>query len=131
GPTGARSIAMANNCNYICKGSKAPDATWLFDKHLLSKDVQPFVAGLGGGRYTANKKIKPTVVFPVEDAAVYEASAALSHPTPLIVKQTDLQTEWTAAWKAMTEATRGVKESLTLLQERAAQLLKDGGGCIC
>jgi multiple sugar transport system substrate-binding protein len=35
GPTGTRPVAMANNCNYLCKGAKSPDATWLFDKDDL------------------------------------------------------------------------------------------------
>jgi ABC-type glycerol-3-phosphate transport system substrate-binding protein len=129
GPSG-RQVAMANNCNYICKASKAPEATWLFEKHLLSKEVQPFIAALGGGRYMASKKVKPTTVFPVEDAVVYEASAALSRPTPLIVKQADLQMEWVNTWNDTTQGKRGVRDALTQLQARAEQLLKDGG-CLC
>jgi ABC-type glycerol-3-phosphate transport system substrate-binding protein len=129
GPAG-RATAMANNCNYICRQSKEPDATWLFYKHLIGQDVQPQIAGLGGGRYTANKKLKPTTLFPFEDKAVYEASAAISRPTPLIVKQADLQKEWADRWKDMVEGKLGVKDALTQLQEKATLWLKDGG-CIC
>ncbi|MGH2353202.1 MAG: ABC transporter substrate-binding protein [Chloroflexota bacterium] len=98
-----RACAMANNCMYLGKDSKAPDAAWAFYKHLISQDVQPQIAQLGGGRYAASKKLKPTTLFAFEDAAVYAASAAISRPTPLIVKQAELQKDWAEAWKGMIE----------------------------
>jgi ABC-type glycerol-3-phosphate transport system substrate-binding protein len=129
GPSG-RADAISNNCLYLGKGSKAPEAAWAFYKHLLSKDVQPQIAQLGGGRYTANKKIKPVTLFPFEDAAVYEGMAAVSRPTPLIVKQTELQKDWADTWKAMVEGQQGVRDGLVKMQDRASMWLKDGG-CIC
>lgn len=128
GPAG-RADAMANNCMYLGAGTKVPDAAWLFYKHLLSKDVQPQIAQLGGGRYAANKKIKPTTLYSWEDSAVYEASAAVNRPTPLIVKQTDLQKDWADTWKNMTDGKVGVHDGLAQMQERATLWLKDG--CIC
>jgi ABC-type glycerol-3-phosphate transport system substrate-binding protein len=128
GPAG-RACAMANNCMYLGKGSKVPDAAWAFYKYLISSDVQPQIAQLGGGRYTANKKLKPTTLFAFEDAAVYQASAAVSRPTPLIVRQADFQKDWADAWKAMTEGTSGVNDSLKQLQDKTALYLKEG--CIC
>ena len=129
GPSG-RADAISNNCLYLGKGSKAPEAAWAFYKHLLSKDVQPQIAQLGGGRYTANKKIKPVTLFPFEDAAVYEGMAAVSRPTPLIVKQTELQKDWADTWKATVEGQQGVRDGLVKMQDRASMWLKDGG-CIC
>ena len=128
GPAG-RACAMANNCFYLGKGTKIPDAAWAFYKHMLSKDVQPQIAQLGGGRYAANKKLKPVTLFGFEDSAVYEASAAVNRPTPLIVKQTEFQKEWADTWTAMINGTKGVKDALTQMQERTAMWLKEG--CIC
>jgi ABC-type glycerol-3-phosphate transport system substrate-binding protein len=127
---GGRAVALTNNASYITKGSKAPDATWQFYKHLIGKDVQPQMVKLGGGRYVASKKIKPATLVAYEDLAIYEASAAISRAMPLIAKQADLQTEWAAAWKDMIEGKRGVQAALTHVQEQAARLLKEGG-CIC
>ena len=128
GPAG-RADAMANNCLYLGKNTKVPDAAWAFYKHLLSKDVQPQIAELGGGRYAANKKFKPVTLFAFEDPAVYEASAAVNRPTPLIVKQADFQKDWADTWTAMTNGSKGVKDALTQMQERTAMWLKEG--CIC
>jgi ABC-type glycerol-3-phosphate transport system substrate-binding protein len=128
GPAG-RADAISNNCLYLGKGTKVPDAAWAFYKHMLSADVQKQVAQLGGGRYTANKKLKPLTVFAFEDAAVYEASAAMNRPTPLIVKQSEFQKDWADAWKDMVEGNKGVKDALTLMQERTTMWLKEG--CIC
>lgn len=129
GPAG-RNIAMANNDSYIARPSKAPEAAWLFYKFLLGKDAQPEMLALGSGRYVANKKVKPTSLRPYEDQAVYDASAAISRPTPLIAKQADLDTEWRTAWADMVAGKRGVRDALTQAQARAAQLILDGG-CIC
>jgi multiple sugar transport system substrate-binding protein len=129
GPSG-RSVGLTNNASYLAKGAKAPEAAWLFYKHLIGKDVQPQMARLGGGRYTASKKLKPTVLYPYEDAAVYEAATAISKPMPLIAKQADLDREWRQAWQDMGEGKKGVREGLLQIQERATQLLKDGG-CLC
>jgi ABC-type glycerol-3-phosphate transport system substrate-binding protein len=128
GPAG-RAVAMANNCLYLGKGSKVPDAAWSFYKHVIGTTSQPQIAQLGGSRYTASKKFKPVTLFPFEDPAVYEASAAINRTTPLIVKQTDFQKDWAAAWADMTTGKTGVKDALTLMQERTAMWLKDG--CIC
>lgn len=128
GPAG-RACAMANNCVYVGKGTKEPDAAWNFYKHLLSKDVQPQVVQLGGGRYTANKKLKPITLFGFEDPAVYAASAEMNRQTPLIVRQADFQKDWADTWKAMIEGTTGVKDALTQMQDKTALYLKDG--CIC
>jgi ABC-type glycerol-3-phosphate transport system substrate-binding protein len=129
GPAG-RAAAMSNNCLYLGKGAKAPDGAWAFYKYLLGKDAQAPVAQLGGGRYAASKAFKPVTLFPFEDAAVYGAMAAVSRPTPLIVKQTELQKDWAEAWKGMTEGQQGVRDALSQMQERATLWLKDGG-CIC
>jgi ABC-type glycerol-3-phosphate transport system substrate-binding protein len=129
GPAG-RAAAMSNNCLYLGKGAKAPDGAWAFYKYLLGKDAQAPVAQLGGGRYAASKAFKPVTLFPFEDAAVYGAMAAVSRPTPLIVKQTELQKDWAEAWKGMSEGQRGVRDALSQMQERATLWLKDGG-CIC
>jgi ABC-type glycerol-3-phosphate transport system substrate-binding protein len=128
GPAG-RLVAMANNCLYLGKGSKVPDAAWAFYKYVIGQDAQPQVAQLGGGRYTASKKFKPLTLFPFEDPAVYAASAAINRPTPLIVRQTEFQKDWADSWKAMTDGTKGVKDALTQMQERTAMWLKEG--CIC
>jgi multiple sugar transport system substrate-binding protein len=128
GPAG-RGVAMANNCMYLGKGSKEPDAAWLFYKYLLSQDVQPQIVQLGGSRYTANKKFKPTTLFAFEDPAVYAASAAINQPTPLIVRQTELNNDWADAWKNMIGGTQGVKDVLSQVHGKAASYLKDG--CIC
>jgi multiple sugar transport system substrate-binding protein len=128
GPAG-RACAMANNCMYVGKGTKVPDAAWNFYKHLLSKDVQPQIAQLGGGRYTANKKLKPITLFGFEDPAVYAASAEMSRATPLIVRQADFQKDWADAWKAMTEGSIGVKDALAQVQDKLTLYLKEG--CIC
>lgn len=128
GPAG-RAVAMANNCLYLGKGSKVPEAAWAFYKHVIGQDSQPQIAQLGGGRYTASKKFKPVTLFPFEDPAVYQASAAVNRPTQLIVKQTEFQMDWAAAWKDMIEGKIGVKDALTQMQERTALWLKDG--CIC
>lgn len=127
---GGRAVAIAQNANGIAKASKAPEATWLFYKHLLSKDVQPQVAMVGGGRYVASKKITPIVVGSYEDAAVYQASAAISRATPLIVKQADMNTDWTDGWKAMTTSARSVRDEAVTLQDQLTLLLKDSG-CVC
>jgi ABC-type glycerol-3-phosphate transport system substrate-binding protein len=129
GPSG-RATAMANNCMYLCKSSKAPEAAWLFYKHLIGKDSQPQIAQLGGGRYTASKKFKPTTLFRFEDPAVYEASAAINRPTPLLVKQAEFQKDWAEAWKDMIEGKRGVRDALGQMQERTTMWLKEGS-CIC
>ena len=129
GPSG-RAVGLTNNASYVAKGAKAPEAAWQFYKWLIGKDVQPQMANLGGGRYTASKRLKPTVLTPYEDLAVYEAAAAVSRPMPLISKQSDLDKEWAAAWKDMTTGQKGVRDGLLQIQERATQLLKDGG-CLC
>jgi multiple sugar transport system substrate-binding protein len=129
GPAG-RTVAMANNDSYIAKPAKAPDAAWLFYKYLLSKDAQPQFLAMGSGRYVASKKVKPTALQPYEDLGVYEATAAISRATPLIMKEADLDKAWSDAWKDMVDGKQGVREALTQMQNRAAQLLKEGG-CIC
>ena len=98
---GGRAVAMANACTYITQGSKAPEAAWLFYKHLLGPHVEPQIALLGGGWYTASKKIKPTTTVQYEDPAVYAASASISLVAPLIVRQPDLDKEWTTGWNDM------------------------------
>jgi ABC-type glycerol-3-phosphate transport system substrate-binding protein len=128
GPAG-RLVAMANNCLYLGKGSKVPDAAWAFYKYVIGQDAQPQVAQLGGGRYTASKKFKPLTLFPFEDPAIYAASAAINRTTPLIVRQTEFQKDWADSWTAMTTGAKGVKDALTQMQERTAMWLKEG--CIC
>jgi ABC-type glycerol-3-phosphate transport system substrate-binding protein len=127
---GGRAVGLTNNASYIARTAKAPDAAWLFYKYLIGRDVQPQMARLGGGRYTANKRLKPTVLYSYEDAAVYESAAAISRPMPLIAKQADLDREWRTVWTEMSESKKGVREGLLQIQERAAQLLREGG-CIC
>jgi multiple sugar transport system substrate-binding protein len=127
---GGRAVALANNCNYLIKAAKAPEGAWLLYKHFVSQDVQPIQAMNGNGRYTANKRFKPTVLYPYEDAAVYEASARISRPLPLIVRQAELDAAWQAAWADMVSGKQGVRPALTTFQERATLLLRDGG-CIC
>ena len=129
GPAG-RTTAVANNPKYIAKGARAPEAAWLFYKYLLSKDALPQFARLGAGRYVANKRLKPIAPQPYEDLAVYEASAAIRRAPTVLLKQADLDKDWALAWKEATEGTRGVREALLQVHERAALLLKDGG-CLC
>jgi multiple sugar transport system substrate-binding protein len=129
GPAG-RTTAVANNPKYIAKGARAPEGAWLFYKYLLSKDALPQFARLGAGRYVANKKLKPIAPQPNEDLAVYEASAAIRRAPTVLLKQADLDKDWAQAWKEATEGTRGVREALLQVQDRAALLLKDGG-CLC
>lgn len=129
GPSG-RPVPLQNNANYLGKGSKAPEATWLFYKHLLSTDVQPQIVKLGGARYQASKKARPALGVPYEDLAVYEASLKLTKTVPQIAMQAELDQEWRARWTAMTQGQQGVRDAVQLLQERATQLLKEGG-CVC
>ena len=129
GPAG-RPAAMINNCNYIARTARAPEATWLFYKHLISAEVQPQIARLGSGRFAANKKLKPVTQGAYEDAEVWTATAANLRALPLITKQADLDKEWADTAKSMAEGRRGVREGLLQVQARAAQLLKEGG-CLC
>jgi ABC-type glycerol-3-phosphate transport system substrate-binding protein len=129
GPAG-RTTAVADNPKYIARGSRAPEAAWLFYKYLLGKDSQPQFARLGAGRYVASKKLKPIAPQPYEDLAVYVASAAIRRAPTILFKQAELDKEWAQAWKEMTESTRGVRDALLQVQNRAALLLKDGG-CLC
>jgi ABC-type glycerol-3-phosphate transport system substrate-binding protein len=129
GPTG-RTVPLQNNANYLAKGSKAPEATWLFYKHLLGADVQPQIVKLGGARYAASKKARPALGVPYEDLAVYETSLKDTRAVPMIAMQTDLDQEWRDRWAAMTQGQQGVRDAVTQLQTRAAQLLRDGG-CVC
>jgi ABC-type glycerol-3-phosphate transport system substrate-binding protein len=121
---------MINNCNYVAKTAKAPEATWLFYKHLIGAEVQPQIARLGGGRFSANKRFKPTTLGAYEDADVWTATAANVRPLPLITKQADLDKEWADALKGMTEGRLGVRDGLLQVQTRAGQLLREGG-CLC
>ena len=91
--------------------------------------AQAQVAQLGGGRYAANRKLKPITLFGFEDPAVYTASAEMSRPTPLIVRQADFQKDWADSWKAMTEGAIGVKDALAQMQDKTVLYLKEG--CIC
>jgi multiple sugar transport system substrate-binding protein len=129
GPAG-RTIAMANNDSYIAKSAKSPEAAWLFYKYLLGKEAQPQFLSMGSGRYVASKKIKPTALRDYEDSAVYEASAAISRATPLIMKQADFDKAWSESWADMIGGKQGVREALTQMQARAIQFLKEGG-CVC
>ena len=38
GPSG-RAVGLTNNASYLARGAKAPEAAWLFYKHLIGKDV--------------------------------------------------------------------------------------------
>jgi multiple sugar transport system substrate-binding protein len=127
---GRRVVALANNCNYIGKTSKAPDQTWAFNKHLLGAETQPFVAQLGGGRYVANTKVRPVTLFPYEDLKVYQSLAPAAQPTPLIAKQADLDREWRELWAALQKGDIGVRAGLTQVNEKATQYLREAG-CIC
>src|SRR5262249_23721334 len=121
GPAG-RTVAMANNDSYIARPAKAPEAAWLFYKYLLGKEAQPQFLKMGSGRYVASKKVKPTALRDYEDVSVYEASAAISRATPLIMKEADFDAAWTAAWADMVAGKQGVGEALTQMQATAAQL---------
>ena len=55
GPAG-RPVAMANNCNYLGKGAKAPNGGRAFYKHLFWQGAQAPVAQLGGGRYAGRQE---------------------------------------------------------------------------
>lgn len=112
GPAG-RAVPMANATTYMPKSAKEPDAAWLFIRFLESQEAQTVFLGNGNARYVPSKKIKGAAAFPFEDLSVYEASHAISVPTPLIAKQADLDREWTAAWVAMIGGQRGVNDTLT------------------
>ena len=111
GPSG-RAVGLTNNASYLARGAKAPEAAWLFYKHLIGKDVQPQMARLGGGRYTASKKLKPTVALPLRGRRGLRGPAAISRPMPLIASQADLDREWRQVWEEMSEGKKGVREGL-------------------
>ena len=129
GPAG-RAVPMANATTYLAKPSKEPDAAWLFIRFLESQEAQTTFLPNGNARYVPSKKIKSGTLYPFEDPAVYEASRAISVPTPLIAKQADLDAEWTTAWNDMVGGKRGVRDALVQVNDRANQLLKQGG-CLC
>ena len=90
---GGRAVPMANATTYLAKSSKEPDASWLFIRLLESQEAQSIFLPNGNARYVPSKKVKSGTLYPFEDPAVYEASRAISAPTPLIAKQTLLDTE--------------------------------------
>ncbi|HEY8741689.1 MAG TPA: extracellular solute-binding protein [Chloroflexota bacterium] len=130
GPTGLRPVDLANNCNYIGAGAKQPEQAWALNKYLLSAAAQPQIAQLGGGRYAANKNVKPVTLFPFEDANVYQQSIARSQGAPLILHESDIEKDWSDNWKSLTTGTIDVNNMLTTLQQKATAYLKDGG-CVC
>jgi multiple sugar transport system substrate-binding protein len=130
GPTGDRPVDLANNCNYIGAGAKQPEQAWALNKYLLSAAAQPQIAQLGGGRYVANKTVKPATLFPFEDAAVYQQSIARSRAAPLILHESDIEKDWSDNWKSLTTGKIDVNNMLTTLQQKATGYLQDGG-CVC
>jgi multiple sugar transport system substrate-binding protein len=130
GPTGDRPVDLANNCNYIGAGAKQPEQAWALNKYLLSAAAQPQIAQLGGGRYVANKTVKPATLFPFEDAAVYQQSIARSRGAPLILHESDIEKDWSDNWKSLTTGKIDVNNMLTTLQQKATGYLQDGG-CVC
>jgi len=130
GPTGLRPVDLANNCNYIGAGAKQPEQAWALNKYLLSAAAQPQIAQLGGGRYAANKNVKPVTLFPFEDANVYQQSIARSQGAPLILHESDIEKDWSDNWKSLTAGTIDVNNMLTTLQQKATGYLQDGG-CVC
>ncbi|HVG98915.1 MAG TPA: extracellular solute-binding protein, partial [Chloroflexota bacterium] len=129
GPAG-RPVPLQNNANYLGKGGRSLDATWLFYKHLLSKDVEPQIVKLGGARYQPRKAAAPALGVSYEDLSVYEASLKLTRTVPQIAMQAELDAEWRDRWAAMTQNQQGVRDALQQLQTRATQLLQQGG-CVC
>ena len=130
GPTGQRPVVLANNCNYIGAGAKQADMAWALNTYLLSAPAQQPIATLGGGRYVANKKVKPVVLYPYEDLNVYEQSAADSRGAPLIIHEADIEKDWTDNWKSLTTGKIDVNNMLTTVQQKATAYLADGG-CVC
>ncbi len=127
GPTGLRRVPLANNASYVTAQAKDPDGAWEFNKFIIGEGAQTEMALLGGGRYSVFKDATPKVLHSYEDPEVYAASAKISAPTKLIVKQGDINKLWSEGWKEMVEGTKGVREHLTEMQRQADRLLKEFG----
>jgi ABC-type glycerol-3-phosphate transport system substrate-binding protein len=129
GPAG-RKVIQAINSNYFGKDVEHPEAAWAVYKYFLSEDIQKWMAGNGGGRYTANKSFQPTVLQPYEDPAVYAASTEISVANRQIVQQSAVNRAWTKGWEALEGGQLTVKEHLDAVQHTAETALEEGG-CIC
>jgi ABC-type glycerol-3-phosphate transport system substrate-binding protein len=116
--------------DYLGRGGKSPEATWLFYKCLLSADVEPQMVKLGGARYQARKAAAPALGVPYEDLAVYEAALKLTRTVPQFAMQAEPDAEWRDRWSATTQNQQGVRDALQQLQTRATRLLQQGG-CVC
>ena len=127
---GGRGTPMLLNAFWIASTSPAPDATWDFYKYLISEEVQPDWANLGGGRFPANRTYQPVVQYPFESIETYQAIAEVGIPLRQVVKQSDVNGAWGELWSQMEEGQKTVAESLAEIHQVADNALKEGG-CIC
>jgi len=130
GPSGERAVAVANNCNYVGAAAKNPEQAWALNKYLISAAGASLIAQLGDSRYVASKKLKPITQYPYENASLYEQDMARVRLAPLIVKESNVESDWTNDWKSMAGGKLGVKEMLTDMQQKATIYLRQGG-CVC
>ena len=127
---GGRGTPLLINAFWIARSSPAPDATWDFYKYLISEEVQPDWANLGGGRFPPNRTYTPAVQYPFENVDTYKAIADVSVPLRQAVQQADVNGAWAELWVQMEEGQKTVEEALAEIHQVADIALKEGG-CIC
>ena len=127
---GGRGTPMLLNSFWIASTSPDPDTTWDFYKYLISEEVQPDWANLGGGRFPANRTYAPVVQYPFESVETYQAIAEVGVPLRQVVKQSDVNGAWSELWGQMEEGQKTVEEALAEIHQVADNALKEGG-CIC
>ncbi len=127
---GGRGTPMLLNSFWIASTSPDPDTTWDFYKYLISEEVQPDWANLGGGRFPANRTYAPVVQYPFESVETYQAIAEVGVPLRQVVKQSDVNGAWSELWGQLEEGQKTVEEALAEIHQVADIALKEGG-CIC
>ena len=127
---GGRGTPMLLNAFWIASTSPDPDTTWDFYKYLISEEVQPDWANLGGGRFPANRTYAPVVQYPFESVETYQAIAEVGVPLRQVVQQSDVNGAWSELWGQLEEGQKTVAESLAEIHQVADIALKEGG-CIC
>ncbi|MCY4437871.1 MAG: extracellular solute-binding protein [Chloroflexi bacterium] len=127
---GGRGTPLLINAFWIARSSPQPDATWDFYKYLISEEVQPDWANLGGGRFPPNRTYTPAVQYPFENVETYKAIADVSIPLRQAVKQSDINGAWSELWGQMEAGEKTVAEAVAEAQQVSAIALQEGG-CIC
>ena len=97
---------------------------------MISEEVQPDWANLGGGRFPPNRTYTPAVQYPFENVDTYKAIADISVPLRQAVQQADVNAAWAELWVQMEEGQKTVAEAIAEIHQVADIALKDGG-CIC